>query len=46
VRLNLSRFFRATGVVLVLVAGGLVVNALHTAHEAGWLTSGNKPCWI
>jgi high-affinity iron transporter len=37
VRLNLSKFFRATGLVLVLVAAGLVVNALHTAHEAGWL---------
>ena len=40
VRLNLSRFFRATGVLLVLVAGGIFVNALHTAHEAGWLDVG------
>src|SRR6195952_1679793 len=40
VRLNLSKFFRATGVVLVLVAAGLVVNAVHTAHEAGWLNVG------
>ena len=39
VRINLSRFFRATGFVLVLVAAGIVVNALHTAHEAGWLNS-------
>ena len=28
-----------TGVVLVLVAAGLVATALHTAHEAGWLNS-------
>lgn len=42
VRLNLSKFFRATGVVLVLVAAGLVVNALHTAHEAGWLNIGQQ----
>ena len=42
VRINLSRFFRATGVVLVLVAAGLVVNALHTAHEAGWLDIGQQ----
>jgi high-affinity iron transporter len=40
VRLNLSKFFRATGLVLVLVAAGLVVTALHTAHEAGWLNAG------
>jgi high-affinity iron transporter len=40
VRLNLSKFFRATGLVLVLVAAGLVVTALHTAHEAGWLNTG------
>ena len=42
VRLNLSKFFRVTGVVLVLVAAGLVVNALHTAHEAGWLNVGQQ----
>jgi high-affinity iron transporter len=40
VRINLSKFFRATGLVLVLVAAGLVVNALHTAHEAGWQDAG------
>ncbi|MGN6608305.1 MAG: iron uptake transporter permease EfeU, partial [Jatrophihabitans sp.] len=40
VRLDLSKFFRATGLVLVLVAAGLVVSTLHTAHEAGWLTVG------
>jgi high-affinity iron transporter len=43
VRINLSKFFRATGAVLVLVAAGLVVNALHTAHEAGWLQFGQGP---
>ncbi len=42
VRLNLSKFFRATGLVLVLVAAGLVVSALHTAHEAGWLNVGQQ----
>lgn len=40
VKLNLTRFFRATGVVLVFVAAGLVASALHTAHEAGWLDAG------
>lgn len=42
VRLNLSRFFRFTGLVLVLVAAGLVATALHTAHEAGWLDIGQQ----
>ena len=35
-RVNLARFFRVTGVVLVLVAAGLVASPLHTAPEAGW----------
>ncbi len=39
-RLNLTRFFRLTGLVLVLVAAGLVMTSLHTAHEAGWLNVG------
>ncbi len=40
VKINLARFFRVTGLVLVLVAAGLVSSALHTAHEAGWLNAG------
>ena len=42
VRLNLSRFFRVTGVVLVLVAAGLVASSLHTAAEAGWVVGGQS----
>ncbi|MCC6238549.1 MAG: FTR1 family protein [Dehalococcoidia bacterium] len=41
-RLNLARFFRATGLVLVLVAAGLVSFAMHTAHEAGWIEFGQE----
>ncbi len=37
VRINLTRFFRITGLVLVFVAAGLLATAVHTAHEAGWL---------
>ena len=37
VRLNLSKFFRFTAAVLVLVAAGLLASAARTAHEAGWL---------
>jgi high-affinity iron transporter len=40
VRLNLARFFRITGMVLVVVAAGLVMTAFHTANEAGWLSAG------
>ena len=39
VRINLGRFFRVTGAVLVLVAAGLVASALHTAHEATWFNA-------
>lgn len=37
VRINLTRFFRVTGLVLVFVAAGLLATSVHTAHEAGWL---------
>ena len=40
VKLNMARFFRITGLVLVVVAAGLVMTAFHTAYEAGWLTAG------
>jgi high-affinity iron transporter len=40
VRLNLGRFFRITGLVLVVVAAGLVMTAFMTANEAGWLDAG------
>jgi high-affinity iron transporter len=40
VRINLSRFFRFTGFILVLVAAGLAASAAHAAAEAGVLTLG------
>jgi high-affinity iron transporter len=43
VRLNLARFFRITGVILVFVAAGLVASSLHSAYEAGWITFGQTP---
>jgi len=41
-RLNLARFFRATGVFLILIAAGLVIGTLRTAHEAGWVNIGQQ----
>jgi len=38
-RFNMARFFRITGVVLVLVVAGLLASAAHSAHEAGWLNT-------
>ena len=40
VHINLAKFFKATGLVLVLVAAGLVAFAMHTGHEAGWINFG------
>jgi high-affinity iron transporter len=42
VRINLSRFFRVTGVFLILVAAGLVITSLRAAHEAGWVNGGQQ----
>ncbi|MGN5733978.1 iron uptake transporter permease EfeU [Arthrobacter psychrochitiniphilus] len=40
IKLNLAKFFKATGIFLVFVAAGLVMKSLRTAHEAGWLNVG------
>ncbi len=42
VKLNLSKFFRITGVVLVFVAAGLVMSTFRAAYEAGWLVVGQQ----
>src|ERR1700744_773016 len=42
VKINLTRFFRLTGAFLILVAAGLVITSLRTAHEAGWLNVGQQ----
>jgi high-affinity iron transporter len=42
VRINLSRFFRFTSAFLILVAAGLVITSLRSAHEAGWLNAGQQ----
>jgi high-affinity iron transporter len=40
IRINLARFFRLTGLVLVFVAAGLLASAAHEFGEAGILTIG------
>jgi high-affinity iron transporter len=42
VSINMARFFKLTGFVLVLVAAGLLANAAHTAWEGGWLHLGHS----
>lgn len=36
IRLNMKRFFAASGALLILFAGGMVVYGLHELTEAGW----------
>jgi high-affinity iron transporter len=43
VTIDLGRFFKITSIVLILVAAGLVMTSLHTAHEATWLNFGQQP---
>jgi high-affinity iron transporter len=42
VRIDLARFFKVTGVVLVFVAAGLLASAVHAFAEAGVLTVGQS----
>jgi high-affinity iron transporter len=41
-RVDLHRFFRVTGVVLVLIAAGLLMASLRNAYEGGWLQFGQQ----
>lgn len=43
VKINLSRFFTVTGVLLVVVAAGLVAASLHDFAEAGLVPFGTAP---
>lgn len=45
VRLNLSQFFRVTGVLLILFAAGLVAHGVHEFNEVGWIPSVIEHVW-
>ncbi|MBI4392836.1 MAG: FTR1 family protein [Euryarchaeota archaeon] len=42
VKLNINRFFAATGVLLILFAGGLFATAVHEFSEVGWVPESGK----
>lgn len=42
VRLNIKKFFAATGVLLIFFAGGLLVTSLHELAEVGWVPEVEK----
>ncbi|MBI5157307.1 MAG: FTR1 family protein [Acidimicrobiia bacterium] len=43
IRIDLRRFFRVTGIVLVIVAAGLLAAAVHSFAEAGLITALQSP---
>ncbi|MBB1609306.1 MULTISPECIES: iron uptake transporter permease EfeU [unclassified Pseudomonas] len=45
VRLNLARFFRWTGLFILVVAAGILANAVRSLHEAGVWNLLQAPLW-
>ncbi len=45
VRLDLRRFFRVTGFLLILFAGGLVAHGIHEFNEIGWIPAVIEHVW-
>ena len=45
IKLNLSSFFRVTGILLILFAAGLVAHGVHELNEAGWIPSVIEHVW-
>jgi len=43
VRFDVTRFFRATALVLVVSAAGLAMTAIYAANAGGWLVYGQSP---
>lgn len=45
IRINLSTFFKSTGILLALVAAGVLMYGIHEFQEIGWLP-GEDTIWI
>lgn len=45
IRLNLRNFFIATGILLILIAAGLVGHSVMALQEIGWLPFGTNIAW-
>ena len=45
IRINLSTFFRVTGILLAIVAAGVLTAGIHEFQEIGWL-AGEHTVWI
>lgn len=45
IRLDMARFFRVTGAVLLLFAAGLVGHAVHEFNEVGWIPAIIEHVW-
>ena len=45
IRLNLTSFFKSTGILLAVVAAGVLTYAIHEFQEIGWLP-GEEAIWL
>ena len=45
INLNLAKFFRYTGIALVVVAAGVLNYGIHEFQEIGWLPGGHSYAW-
>ena len=44
-RINIGRFFMVVGVLLMIFAAGLLVDAVQNMQELGWLPGASQPLW-
>jgi high-affinity iron transporter len=45
IKLNLSKFFRYTGIALVVVAAGVLAYGVHEFQELGWISGADSFAW-